>query len=89
MVAFVLEGVAAIDAVRKLTGSTYPNEAAPGTIRGDFAHVSKDYANLKNKTVANLIHASDSKENAEKEIALWFAKGELLNYKRADDEFVI
>jgi len=89
VVAFVLEGVAAIDAVRKLTGSTYPNEAAPGTIRGDFAHVSKDYANLKNKTVANLIHASDSKENAEKEIALWFAKGELLNYKRADDEFVI
>ncbi len=87
--AIVLEGVSAIDVVRKITGGTYPNEAAPGTIRGDFAHVSKDYANVKNKIVANLIHASDSKESAKKEIELWFAKDELLEYKRAEDDFVI
>ncbi|MEK6807697.1 MAG: nucleoside-diphosphate kinase [Nanoarchaeota archaeon] len=89
VVAMVLEGVAAIEVVRKLTGSTYPNESAPGTIRGDFAHVSKEYANRKNKTVANLIHASDSKESAEKEIALWFSSDELINYKRSEDDFMI
>lgn len=89
VVALVLEGVSAIDVCRKITGSTYPNEAAPGTIRGDFAHISKDYANVKGKTIANLIHASDSKEAAEKEIALWFAQDKLLEYKRAEDDFVI
>ncbi len=40
VVAMILEGIAAIDVIRKLTGGTYPNEAAPGTIRGDFAHFS-------------------------------------------------
>lgn len=89
VVACVIEGANAIDVCRKITGSTYPSEAAPGTIRGDYAHVSKDYANVKGKTVANLIHASDSKESAEKEIALWFRKDELHDYKRTEDDFVI
>jgi len=47
VIAIVLEGVDGINVVRKIVGSTYPNEAQPGTIRSDFAHISRDYANAK------------------------------------------
>ena len=85
IVAFVLEGVDAIKVTRKIVWSTYPNESAVGTIRGDFAHISKDYANAKNVMVRNLIHASEDKENADIEIVLWFTKNELHAYKTVHD----
>ncbi len=85
VIAMVFEGVEAINITRKIVGSTYPNEAVPGTIRGDFAHISKDYANTNQITVRNLIHASGNKEDAEIEIPLWFKEEELHSYKTVYD----
>ena len=74
VVLLVLEGIAAIDIVRRLTGPTFGADAAAGTIRGDLA-VSKRY---------NLVHASDSAESAGTEIALFFKDEELLDYEMSD-----
>ena len=76
-----LEGVEAISLVRKMVGSTYPNESLPGTIRGDFSHISKNYANEQNKKVGNLIHASANPKDAEYELNLWFTKDDMHSYK--------
>src|SRR3989338_2391058 len=76
VVAFVLEGIDAIKVTRKIVGSTYPNESAAGTIRGDFAHISKEYANTHNVMVRNLIHASGDVEDAAEEIPVWFSTKE-------------
>lgn len=81
VVAIVLEGVNAIENVRKIVGDTYPNQAQPGTIRGDYAHISKDYANKNKRQVKNLIHASGNKEDAKEEIKLWFSDSELFEYE--------
>jgi len=89
IIAMCLEGIGAIKIVRKLVGSTYPEEALPGTIRGDYAHISKDYANANNKRVANLIHASSKKEDAEYEIKLWFKAEELHSYKLAHEDYIL
>ncbi|MBI3722827.1 nucleoside-diphosphate kinase [bacterium] len=74
VVAIVLEGPYAIDTCRKLMGATFGFKAEPGTIRGDFG-ISNQY---------NLVHGSDSKEAAEREVALFFQRGELLENKTAD-----
>jgi nucleoside-diphosphate kinase len=79
LVAVVLEGPNAIAVVRAMNGATRPNEALPGTIRGDFAL----------ETAQNLVHASDSPENAADEIALWFDPGELLDHEREIDRWVL
>ena len=89
IIAICFQGVNAIGIVRKLVGSTYPNEALPGTIRGDFCHISKDYANKHKKKVGNLIHASANQEDAKKELKLWFSIDELHDYKRVDDMHLI
>ncbi|MGH2437037.1 MAG: nucleoside-diphosphate kinase, partial [bacterium] len=82
--AFVLEGIHAITAVRKLVGDTLPYRAVPGTIRGDFSIDSPTVANLMKRPVRNLIHASGSVEEASLEIPLWFNERELHEYERAD-----
>ena len=79
LVAVALEGPNAIAVVRSMVGATRPNEAAPGTIRGDFAL----------ETAQNLIHASDGPETAASELALWFAPDELLAYKREIDRWAL
>jgi nucleoside-diphosphate kinase len=79
LVAAVLEGPNAIAVVRAMNGATRPHEAAPGTIRGDLAV----------ETAQNLVHASDSAETAAAELALWFAPGELLDYDREIDRWVL
>lgn len=79
LVALALEGPNAIAVVRTINGATRPNEADPGTIRGDFAL----------ETGQNLVHASDSAETAETELALWFRSDELLDYERDVDRWVI
>ena len=71
VVAAVLEGPNAIGVVRTMVGSTRPHEAAPGTIRGDYALVG----------LRNLVHASDAPETAASEIALWFPEG-VVGYAR-------
>ena len=65
VIAFVLEGPNAIAVVRSMVGATKPHEAAPGTIRGDYALVG----------LRNLVHASDAPATAEAEIKLWFPDG--------------
>jgi nucleoside-diphosphate kinase len=79
LVAAALEGPNAIAIVRAMNGATRPHEAAPGSIRGDFAV----------ETAQNLVHASDSPENAEAELALWFRPEELVAYERDVDRWVL
>lgn len=80
VLALVLEGNGAISVVRKMVGATKPEEALPGTIRGDFAHSLGDGRNL--------IHASANEADAQNEIPLWFEENELHSYKRADERHV-
>ncbi len=87
VIAMVLEGPSAIEIVRKMVGSTEPKSSAPGTIRGDFASTeSYGLADYEKRVLRNLVHASDSPENAKREIALWFNIDELhSNYKTIHD----
>ena len=87
VIAMVIEGVEAVPNVRKLVGGTYPNEAPPGTIRGDFAHQSKAYAISQDKGVANLVHASGNSDEAKYEVALWFGENEQFDYKTLAEAF--
>src|SRR5215472_17053911 len=80
VIAVVLEGIEAVTCVRKLVGSTYPDQAPPGTIRGDLAHMSRAYANDRSIAVANLVHASGNTEEAAYEIGVWFTKDEIIEY---------
>lgn len=88
VIAMVLEGVEAISLVRKMCGATDPKSAVPGTIRGDFAQVSYEHADEKGIGVKNVIHASANKEDAEREIELWFSKEELHSYKTVHEVHV-
>jgi len=81
IVAIALEGVEAVEIVRKMVGTTEPKAAAPGTIRGDYAHVSFKHADSKKIGVYNLVHASGSVEEAVSEIEVWFSPQELHEYK--------
>jgi len=87
VIAMVLEGVEAVALVRKLVGDTEPKDAKPGTIRGDFAHMTYTQATVSGRSVANLIHASATADEAEKEIAHWFAKDEIQNYEVTHEHF--
>lgn len=87
VIAMVLEGVEAIETVRKMTGDTEPKSALPGTIRGDYAHVSYGQAASTGRGVANIIHASATKDEADKEIAHWFKPDELYEYKAVHEKF--
>lgn len=81
VVAAVLEGVEAVENVRRIVGATEPKSAAPGTIRGDFAHHSFSYTDEKQRGIRNLIHASGNVEEAKQEVKLWFEDSELHTYK--------
>jgi nucleoside-diphosphate kinase len=81
VVAFVIEGVDAIENVRKIVGSTEPKSAQPGTIRGDYAHVAFKHADAQGKAVMNLIHASSDADDASREVFVWFNADELFDYK--------
>jgi len=88
VVAMVVEGVDSIENVRKIVGTTESKSALPGTIRGDFSHVSYSHADEKEIPVRNVIHASGNKEDAIHEIALWFSIDEFCDYKRTDEAHV-
>ncbi len=88
VIALVIEGVGAVASTRKLVGSTYPDQAPPGTIRGDFAHMSRVYANERGIAVANLVHASGNVEEAVHEIDVWFAKDEIHNYQSVAERYI-
>ena len=78
VMAMVWEGPNAVAAVRQTMGATRPTEAAPGTIRHDYAL----------EVGRNLTHGSDSPENGEKEVALWFEPQELVSWERASDPWI-
>ena len=85
IIAMVIEGFHAIESVRKIAGTTLPNLAPPGTIRGDLSTHSALSANMNNKAIPNLVHASGNKEEAKMEIHLWFKESELHSYKNVND----
>ena len=87
VIAIVLEGPHAVELIRKIIGATEPRSSAPGTIRSDFASIeSYPRADSDKRAIRNLIHASDSVENAKREISLWFASEEIHgNYKTVHD----
>lgn len=89
VVALVLEGAEAVEVVRKIVGPTEPKTAPPGTIRGDYAHVSFAHADEQDKGVMNLIHASGSKEEAKQEIELWFKEEELHSYDLVNKAYAL
>lgn len=87
VIACVLEGVEAASLVRKMVGATEPKSSAPGTIRGDYAHVSFAHADKEKVGIPNIIHASGDAEEAKQEIAHWFSESELYEYGVAHEQF--
>lgn len=89
VVAMVIEGINAIENVRKIVGTTEPKGAPLGTIRGDFAHISYEHADGRKISIRNLVHASGNKKDAEREIGLWFSIEDLHSYEGANDKHVL
>ena len=88
VVKIVVEGVHSIDMVRKLCGNTLPNLAEMGTIRGDYSVDSPALANSDKRAVHNIIHASETPEEAAHELAYWFTPEEIHDYKRAEEDIM-
>lgn len=82
MVKMVIQGVHAVDMVRKIVGPTMPYLAEMGTIRGDYSADSAISANIEKRAVYNLVHASETPEEAKHEIEHWFGKSAIFKYKR-------
>lgn len=87
VIAMVLEGVEAVELVRKMVGSTEPKSAAPGTIRGDYAHITYGHAAAAKRGTPNVVHASADPAEAEKEVAHWFKPEELVDYQVSHAHF--
>jgi len=88
VVVMALEGIEAIAQVRKMVGPTEPKTAAPGTIRGDFAHVSIAYSDAKDLGVKNLVHASANSQDAQLELELWFPDQEFVSYQTVHEKHI-
>jgi len=85
VIAVVIEGIQAIDMVRKLCGHTLPFKADVGTIRGDYSIDSPSVANAEHRSIHNLIHASENADEAENEIKLWFGEGDIPSYQLSSE----
>lgn len=88
VIAIVLEGIEAVSHVRKMVGTTDPKESLPGTIRGDYTHVTRAYTNPIGATLPNILHASGDANEAKQEIELWFDPSELYSYQTAQEHIV-
>lgn len=86
VVKMVVQGVHAVDMVRKIAGVTMPYMADMGTIRGDYSVDSAAAANKEKRSVHNIVHASETPEEAAHEIANWFSKDEIHAYKRMEED---
>lgn len=84
----VVKGIHAIDMVRKIVGPSMPSNAEMGTIRGDFSVDDATAANRDKRAVHNIVHASETPEEAEHEIKYWFAPEEIHDYKRAEEDIM-
>ncbi len=88
IVAMVIQGIHAIDMVRKLAGHTLPVFAEMGTVRGDYSVDSPAVANVEGRAIHNIMHASETVEEANNEISLWFEDKEINEYKRAEEDIM-
>ena len=88
LVKMVIRGVHAVDMIRKLSGNTMPALAEMGTIRGDFSVDSAAAANKDKRAVRNIVHASETPQEAKHEIDYWFSPDEIYDYKRSDEEMM-
>lgn len=88
VVAMVWEGASAVGVVKKIVGATEPLTSDVGTIRGDFTLDSYDLASASERAVRNLIHCSDQPAEAEREIAIWFDKKEIVKYRQIEEEIL-
>jgi nucleoside-diphosphate kinase len=89
VVTMVVEGLHAVDMVRKLAGPTIPALAEVGTIRGDYSVDSPALANSEKRALANLVHASETPEEAAHEIGYWFKPEELVSYRRGEADTLL
>ena len=89
VIAFVLEGIEAVSLVRKMVGTTEPKEAQPGTIRGDYAHISFGHADKEGIGIPNIIHASGDPKEAAEEIDHWFSDSELFDYETVYESYTL
>ncbi len=85
IVAIVFEGNEAISVTRKIVGSTEPRKADPSTIRGSLSADSYEMADKRKEPVRNIVHASEDRKTADREIGVWFSDSEIMEYKRADE----
>jgi len=85
VVAIAFEGNHAVQVARKIAGPTLPYSAEVGTIRGDFGHDSPAAANSRKQGVQNLVHVSETAQEAAHEIEHWFAPEEIQSYKRVEE----
>ena len=88
VIAMVWQGAHAVKIVRKITGGTEPLTSDVGTIRGDYVLDSYQMSDTDGRSVRNLIHASGSVKEADDEIAHWFKKNEIVDYRLAQDEIL-
>jgi nucleoside-diphosphate kinase len=88
IIKMVVQGLHAVEMVRKLVGNTMPSQAEMGTIRGDYSVDSAVLANAQKRGIRNLIHASGNVAEAETEIKLWFTPKEIHSYKRAEEDIM-
>jgi nucleoside-diphosphate kinase len=88
VVAIIFEGNQSVGIVKKLVGETEPLTSDVGTIRGDFTIDSYELSNLDSRAVRNLVHCSDSVEEAEREIGLWFGDDEILKYRLISEQIL-
>lgn len=84
----VIEGNEAVSVVKKIVGATEPKTSDVGTLRGDFTIDSYDLAGIDGRAVRNLIHCSDAPEEAQREIAIWFKKDELIKYRLVGEQIL-
>ena len=87
LVKMVVQGVHSVDVVRKIMGDTMPFSAAIGTIRGDFSVDSAISANIERRAIHNLMHASETQDEAKHEIKHWFGKAKIYKYNRHGVDF--
>ena len=88
LVKAIVSGIHAVDMVRKIAGPTMPAQAEMGTIRGDFSVDDATVANKDKRAIHNILHGSETQEEAEHEIRYWFAPEEIHDYRRAEEDIM-
>lgn len=88
VLAMVVEGNRSVDVIKKLVGGTEPSTSDVGTIRGDLTIDSYELSSLDTRAVRNLVHCSDKPEEAEREIAIWFSKNEIIEYRLVAEQIL-